>query len=223
MFRQALALLTGVGSLVLVRTALAEQPPETDRASSEAKPAVGEPPALSVKRFNLLASVGYGASTASVGDLEMKPYGTSGGIDIGYTFTLGLRLGAYGTYGTGNEVTNRIESGGLRGDRDVTIDASTLNTGLSFGYDVALDFFVLRYTLNAGVTFMRYEFDGASARAAGYEDENSPATGFHFAPGATLLVRRGRFESGIGFDYFVQANGAIPNGFLGKIQIGVGL
>jgi hypothetical protein len=30
-------------------------------------------------------------------------------------------------------------------------------------------------------------------------------------------------ECGVGFDYFVQANGAIPNGFLGKLMLGVAL
>jgi hypothetical protein len=56
-----------------------------------------------------------------------------------------------------------------------------------------------------------------------FEEANSPAIGFHFVPGATLLVRRGRMECGVGFDYFVQANAVIPNGLLGKVMLGVAL
>jgi hypothetical protein len=152
----------------------------------------------------------------------MKPYGAIVGLDVGYTFPMGLRLGAYGTYGFGNPVSEQIDRG-IRGVQDVTIDSSSINAGVSFGYDVALGFFVLRYTLNTGVTFMTFHFDGASPEAMGFAETNSPATGFHFAPGATLLLRWGRFECGVGFDYLVQANGAIPNGFIGKLQIGAGL
>ena len=220
MLRRALTLLTGLGCLVLVESAFAQEATARDRAPSTAKTTPTD--TKSVAGFGILPSIGYGASTASVGDLDLKPYGTSLGLDIGYTFSFGLRLGAYGTYGLGNEVTETVD-GGLRGPRDVTIDTSSVNTGVSFGYDVPLDVLVLRYTLNTGVTFMMFHFDGASADAMDFEETNSPATGFHFAPGATLLVKRGRMECGVGFDYFVQANAAIPNGFLGKLMLGVAL
>ena len=38
-----------------------------------------------------------------------------------------------------------------------------------------------------------------------------------------LLVPFGKLEAGVGFDYFVQANGTIPDGFLGKVLVGVKL
>ena len=220
MLRPALALLTGLGCLAVVPPAFAQGGTASDRASSAAPPS--SEATTSVAGFGILASIGYGASTASVGDLDLKPYGTSVGLDVGYTFSFGLRLGAYGTYGLGNDVTETVD-GGLRGPRDVIIDTSSVNTGASFGYDVPLDILVLRYTLNTGVTFMMFHFDGASADAMDFEETNSPATGFHFAPGATLLIKRGRMECGLGFDYFVQANAAIPNGFLGKLMLGVAL
>jgi hypothetical protein len=220
MLRLACAFLLGLGCFALARPGFAQGVAASDRASTAAKPA--SEATTSVAGFGILASMGYGASTASVGDLDLKPYGTSIELDVGYTFSFGLRLGAYGTYGLGNEITETVD-GGLRGPRDVIIDTSSVNTGASFGYDVPLDILVLRYTLNTGVTFMMFHFDGASADAMDFEEANSPAIGFHFVPGATLLVRRGRMECGVGFDYFVQANAVIPNGLLGKVMLGVAL
>jgi hypothetical protein len=221
MLRQALALMTGLGCLALARPSFAQKATANDRAPSTAKPAPSDTPA-SVAGISILASAGYGASTAAIGDLDLRPYGTSLGLDAGYTFPFGLRLGAYVTYGLGNQVTETME-GGLRGDRDVVIDTSSVHTGASFGYDVPLDLLILRYTLNTGVTFMMFHFEGASADAMDFEETSSPVIGFHFTPGATLLIKRGRMECGVGFDYFVQANYAIPNGFLGKLMLGVAL
>jgi hypothetical protein len=219
MLRRALALFSGLGCLLLVRPALAEEAAASDRTPGSAEP--GEA-ARSVAAFGILANIGYGASTAPIGDLDLKPYGTSLGLDAGYTFSIGLRLGAYVTYGLGNQVTEQVD-GGLRGPRDVVIDTSSVHTGASFGYDVPLDLLILRYTLNTGVTFMMFHFEGASADAMDFEETSSPTIGFHFTPGATLLVKRGRMECGVGFDYFVQANYSIPNGFLGKVMLGVAL
>lgn len=199
---------------------IASAEPKSEASVSSA-PSAAAPPRLA--GFELLASGGYGASTATVGNVELQPYGASVGFDAGYEFRFGFRVGVGVGYGFGRTVSQHVEPT-FGAPYDVVVDTSSLNLTTSLGYDVPLYFLVLRYTLGLGATFMRWRVDGARAASVfGQIPSQSPSGGFLAAPGVSLLWPHGALEYGLGFDYFVQANWAIPPGFLGKLLIGVKL
>ena len=165
----------------------------------------------------LLASVGWGSSTSDVLRLELSPYGGSFGLDVGYVWPSGFRLGAYFGQSLGRSVFQHYDP--VVGDElDLTADTSSFNAGLSLAYDVPLYSFVLRYALGLGGTAMTWDFDPRTPDVARYSE--SPRVGFHVAPGAVLFWTRDWFEAGVGFRYLVQADGAIPSGFLGELLVG---
>ena len=191
-----------------------------DVSASAAPPAAAHP---RLAGFELLASGGYGASTATVGNVELRPYGAIIGLDAGYVFPFGFRVGVGVGYGFGGTVSQHVEPN-FGAPYDVVVETSSLNLTTSLGYDVPVYFLVLRYTLGLGATFMRYSVSGGSAESVfGQIPSQSPSGGFLAAPGLSLLWPHGALEYGLGFDYFVQANWAIPPGFLGKLLIGVKL
>lgn len=154
--------------------------------------------------------------------LDLSPYGASVGLDAGYTFRFGFRLGAYFGYSFGRSVTQQTDPL-IGAPFEFTADASSVNTGISVGYDVPLHFLLLRYSLGMGVTSMSFDFGSVNPRRVRFDDVSNPNVGFHFAPGATLLWPYGLFEAGIGFDYFIQVNTTLPFGFAGKLLAGVRL
>jgi hypothetical protein len=91
------------------------------------------------------------------------------------------------------------------------------------GYDVPVYFLIVRYSLGLGATSMTWDFGDVDPARVRYGDVSNPNVGFHLSPGLALLWRPGLFETGIGFDYLVQTNGTIPNGFVGKVLVGVKL
>jgi hypothetical protein len=187
---------------------------------AQAQPAPSAKPALA--GFTILASGGYGVSTASVRHMNLAPYGATFGLDAGFTFPFGLRLSAYGAYSLGKTTEEKRDP--LIGRTiDFEAETSSLNAGLSFGWDVPLYFLVLRYGVGLGITSMSWDFGGVDASRVNYGDAENPNVGFHFAPGAAVLWPHGKFECGVGFDYFTQFNGTIPNGFVGKLLAGVKL
>jgi hypothetical protein len=202
-----------------VRIAHAE--PQSEVSASSAPSAA--PSSRSLAGFELLANVGYAASTASVGNVALKPYEASIGLDVGYVFRFGFRVGVNVGYGFGRAVSQRRDP--TFGDPyEFDIDTSSLNLATSLGYDVPLYFLVLRYTVGLGATFMRWDIDGALPETVfGQIPSQSPSAGFLVAPGVTLLWPHGALECGVGFDYYVQANWVIPPGLLGKLVIGVKL
>ena len=170
-----------------------------------------------------MASVGYGAATSKVADLELQPYAASFGLDVGYTFRSGFRLGGVVGYGLGRSIKQRHEAR-VGEDFELTADTSMLNMASSLGWDVPLFFLVLRYTVNLGVSVMWWEFGDVPPKLAFSNlAATSPTVGVFVAPGVTLLWRHGVFQGGVGFDYFVQSNDAIPPGFLGELLVGVKL
>ena len=219
--RTALALLSAcLGVLALsVPPALAASP--GDSASSP--PSSSEAGAAERAGFEILAMGGWGESTADVRNLEMQPYGASVGLDLGYAFRSGFRLGATAGYGAGRTVHQRHD--GFRDDDfDVDADSSSVNFALTLGYDVPLSVFLVRYSLGFGATFMRWDLGEIPAESVwSGVSANSPTSGAFIAPGVALLWPQGLFRCGIGFDYLVQANGAIPPAFLGKLLVGVNL
>lgn len=173
--------------------------------------------------FEILASVGYGAATSNIRNLELEPYGASFGLDLGYTFPVGFRVGAVAGYGLGRTVEQRHRPV-VGDDFDFSSDASSLNFAVSLGYDVQLEPFVLRYSVNLGGSFMRWDLGGVpSDTILGSGAWQSPTAGFFLAPGMTLLYPHGALQCGVGFDYYVQTSGKIPLGFLGEVLVGVKL
>lgn len=176
-------------------------------------------PGPSVRGFDLLASAGWGVSTAKVLNVELAPYGASFGVDLGYTWSLGFRFGGYFSKSLGRTVFQHRDP--LIGRQfDFNAQSESVNGGLSLGWDVPLASLRLRYTLAFGVTSMRWEFEDVPPTAVRF-DVSNPNVGVHFAPGIALLWPYRGFEGGLGFDYLVQAKGTIPSGFVAKLLIGV--
>jgi hypothetical protein len=203
----------------------------TSVASAEAPTPVPGPivdtpaPTKSLAGFELLASVGYGAHTNKVLGMELEPYGATFGVEFGYVFAVGLRLAAYFDYGLGGSVSQEHQP--VAGDAfQLTTQASSLNGGASVGYDLWLHFLILRYTLKLGVTSLNWDLGeiprGTLIRYSGQATQGSKL-GFYVAPGLALLWPFGRFEGGLGFDYFAQFEDHIPSGFLGKLLFAVKL
>jgi hypothetical protein len=204
-----------------VASAEATAVPPGQSAASEATPP--PTPAKSLARFELLARVGYGASTGKVYGVELEPYAATFGVESGYVFANGLRFAAYLDFGLGRSVSQPYEA---RGGTSFELNAksSSLNAGASFGYDLWLYFLVLRYTLNVGFTSLSWDFSdipgGAILEYSGTATSGSKL-GFNVAPGLSVLWSIGPFECGLGFDYFAQVEDHIPSGFLGKLLLGV--
>ncbi|HEY3496603.1 MAG TPA: hypothetical protein VGK73_18015 [Polyangiaceae bacterium] len=177
-----------------------------------------------LRGFDLLASGAYGASTGNVGNLRVEPYSGTFGLELGYTFRSGFRVGAYFAYGLGRSVEQHRDARLWGDDFDFSVDASSVNAGVTLGYDLPLHFLVLRYSLLFGTTRMSWDLHGLPPDSLVADaDASSPASGFLLAPGLTLFLPQGKFRCGVGFDYLVQANDAIPPGFLGKLLVGVKL
>lgn len=174
----------------------------------------------SLAGFRVLASAGYGASTTKFRHLDLTPYATTFGLDVGYTFRVGLSVGGYFEYSLGGSKLQHRDP--LIGRTvDFTADASSLHGGLTIGWDVPIYVLVLRYKLGFGISSMKWNFGSAPETVYHYESWSNPTTSFHFAPGLAVLYERALFEGGIGFDYFVQTSGTIPAGAVGKLLVGV--
>jgi hypothetical protein len=177
---------------------------------------------LDLRGFHALAFAGYGASSNNVRHLELAPYGASFGAKLGYTFGLGAHVGAYFDYSLGRSLRQTRDP--LVGKpSEFTADASSISGGIVLAWDVPLYFLILRSELDLGVTSMSWEFSDWTEQPRVYVTAKNPSSGFHFAPGATLLWPYGRFEAGLGFNYLAQANGAIPSGLLAQLLVGVKL
>lgn len=187
--------------------------------AAQAEPLEQAPTSLA--GFELLARVGYGASTAQVRDLELEPYGACLGLDFGYRWHSGFRLGAAVDYGFGHAIPQHRDGRDGR-EYDLIADTSSLTGALSVGYDVPVSFLTLRYSLDLGAMAMKWDIGNAPVEAFFEEaDWHSPTWSFFLAPGASLLWPRGSFEMGVGFEYLVPTHGAIPTGFVGRLIGGV--
>jgi len=172
--------------------------------------------------FDALATFGWGAHTSTFVDLELAPYGATFGVDLGYSWRSGFRLGGYFFHSLGRTLPQHREP--LVGRPvDFTAEASSVNGGLSLGWGVPLYCFALRYKLSLGVTSMRWRFHDVSPAVAGFGEDTSPTVGFHIAPGVALLWPYGKFEGGVGFEYLAQIKDTIPSGFIGTLFLGVKL
>lgn len=191
--------------------------------SSEASSVSPERPRFSLRGFDVLATAGWGASTANIRQLKLEPYGASFGFDAGYTWASGFRLGAYfsDTLGVAQPQHREPRVGA---EDDFVADTSSVSGGLSVGWAVPVYALVLRYTLSFGVTAMRWEIaDRVASNSVSIGNGSSPTVGVHFAPGVALLWPYRWFEAGVGFDYMAQVKDTIPTGFVGKVLVGVRL
>lgn len=214
----ALAFASGFGARGARAQSAGPQPVATAARAADAAPRRR----ASLRGFDVLATAGWGAHTGKIVHLELAPYGASFGIDLGYTWSSGFRLGGYFFRSLGRSVHQPGETPSGRA-YEFTADTSSLNGGLSLGWDVPLDQLVLRYQLGMGVTAMAWDLRGTSPRTENFGDDSSPSLGVHLAPGVSLLWPYGLFEGGLGFEYLAQIKDTIPSGFIGTLLVGVKL
>jgi hypothetical protein len=174
-------------------------------------------------RFELLANLGYGNATTDFTDVKLNPYGALFGVDAGYTWRFGLRLGLHVDYGLGRSESQRYDRALLR-DISFTSEGQSASSSLSLGYDMWLYFLILRYSLDLGISWMRWDFgDLPYASLGGYASLRDTVVGFHLAPRLALLWPIGRVECGLGMRYLVQVADEIPSGLVGELLLGVAL
>ncbi|HWO14210.1 MAG TPA: hypothetical protein VNN80_32115 [Polyangiaceae bacterium] len=226
MHPRGLALLSWLAATaaLLHRIEPAHAAPPTPAADTSAAPpiAAADTSAASPGGLYLLATGSYGDNTQDIRGMDLAPYSVGAGLDAGYTFPVGLHLGAYLNYSLGRSKAQQYDP--LIGRPiDYDADTSSLNTGIGVAWDVPLYAFVLRYKLGFGVTSMTWDFGDVDASDVLYGDAEKPTVGFHFAPGAVVLWQHDKLVLGAGFDYLAQIHVTIPSGFLGKLLIGVKL
>lgn len=203
-------------------TGTAATTPATNPAVSPEAAAAAAPPPVKVPGFNILLTLGYGKSTDEVYGLQLEPYAFGFGLDFGYTWAFGFRLGGYASYSPGRDITQKVTPlGGVA--VEVTSDTTSVSGGLSIGYDVPLYFLILRHTVNLGMSWMSWDFGERPWPPLGLTAGETSTVGFNVVPGLTLLWPYGKFECGLGFDYFVQTNFKLPNAAVGKLVVGLKL
>jgi len=138
-----------------------------------------------VEGYEVLGTLGYGVAVGDVSyrDNEFDPYGVMVGLDLGYTWSFGLRIGTDASYGFGRKSEQTRWTGEV-----VTTDASSTTWGGSVGYDLLLSSFRLRGAAEAGLLLW-------------YEEGNA-APGFYFGPRVALIWQYRAFELGLQGKYW---------------------
>jgi opacity protein-like surface antigen len=214
-----LTILVLASGLAFARGASAQTAPGTAPAGGAAPAPSAALPSLA--GFEALASVGYGTVT-ELEQLQLQPYGPAFGVDIGYTWEIGVRLGVELSYGLGREKSQIDERRGGR-EVELTSEGESVSSVVSIGYDIWLHFLILRYSLGLGVTWVSWKLQNVQGSFAGYVAPEGSTFSFVFAPGLTLLWPYKSFECGVGFDYFFQAEPKAPSGIVGQLLVGVKL
>jgi hypothetical protein len=159
--------------------------------------------------FDVLGNVGYGVASESyadiAGDLQADPFGFMLGVDAGYTFRFGLRLGVTYTHGFGREFEGTRTGTGGREYPVHTHHQSDI-IGASVGYDWLLDPIRLRASLDGGIIYFNTT-DNAG---------DLPAFSLLLAPGFAALWQLGPLELGAGLKYY----GFFASGFGGSLMAG---
>jgi hypothetical protein len=162
-----------------------------------------------VDGFDALGNVGYGTATDNytAAGLKGNPFGFMLGVDAGYTFRFGLRLGLIYTHGFGHDSEGtRTGTGGM--ESPVHTHHRSDMMGATVGYDWLLAPIRLRASLDGGMTsFIRTT------------DSGDLPTGISFlaAPGFAALWQLGPLELGAGLKYYFLASGP---GFSGSLMAG---
>jgi hypothetical protein len=214
-----LALVTSL----LAASAAAQAPTAGSPSTAAAAPAqAGAPKSDDRAGFSVLASVGYGAHSQRVYRLELEPYAASFGLEPGYTFRNGLRLGAYAQYGLGRSLAQSYNPT-LGDNYDLAVKGTSVIAGASLAYDLPLYMFVLRYALKLGFTRMSWEFAQADQVPLAFGTRTGTQYGFSMAPELSLLWRVRSFQCGLAFEYLIQTQDLIPSGVFGRLLLGVAL
>jgi hypothetical protein len=147
-----------------------------------------------IEGFELLGLLGYGAV---IRESSSHPFGVTVGVDFGYTWPLGLRIGTDASYGFGRREDYTRWTGEV-----VTTRASSFTWGGSVGYDVLLSpSLKLRGAGDAGLLLLL--------------DEGSPAAWFYFGPRVALLWQYRAFEFGLQSKYLFTSPNSLQVGLIG--------
>jgi hypothetical protein len=165
-----------------------------------------------VDGFDVLGSVGYGTATDNytAAGLEGDPFGFMLGVDAGYTFRFGLRLGLIYTHGFGRDSEGaRTGVGGT--ENLVNTHHRSDMMGATVGYDWLLDPIRLRASLDGGVSYFIRTTDSGDLPTA---------VTLVAAPGFAALWQFGPLELGAGLKCYFQRGGP---GFSGSLMAGARL
>jgi hypothetical protein len=154
-----------------------------------------------VEGFEAVGTLGYGVA---VGDVESEPYGVMVGLDLGYTFRFGLRIGTDASYGFGRRTEQTRWTGEV-----VTTHASSINWGGSVGYDLLLSSFRLRGAVDSGFAFW---YDTVDATG---DDLKAGVPIFYIGPKVALIWQYRAFELGLQSKFWASFEGT------GAFQVGL--
>jgi hypothetical protein len=162
-----------------------------------------------VEGFELLGTLGYGSPLPRLvfDGKKFDPYGMTLGLDIGYTFPFGLRIGADASYGFGR----RVEQTSSTGETDAT-DASSFAFGGSLGYDFLLSSFRLRGAVDMGLA--RYWLEVGRIESA-----SAPGGAWYVGPKLALIWQYRAYELGLQSKYWVTSADGPGND--GVVQVGL--
>ena len=152
-----------------------------------------------VEGFELLGTLGYGVAVGlwASGDRKYDPYGLTPGVDFGYTWPFGLRIGTDASYGLGRRIENSNRQGEV-----YTTHATCFMWGASVGYDESLSSaFRLRGAIDGGLAV---QFDQGSA-----------APLFYVGPKGALIWQHRAFEFGLQAKYLWSAPSTFQVGLMG--------
>jgi len=146
-----------------------------------------------VEGFELLGMVGYGAV---VRESTHHPFGVTAGVDFGYTWPVGLRIGTDASYGLGRRIENSNRQGEV-----YTTHATCFMWGASVGYDESLSSaFRLRGAIDGGL-------------AVQFDDGAAPL--FYVGPKGALIWQHRAFEFGLQAKYLWSAPSTFQVGLMG--------
>ena len=153
-----------------------------------------------VEGFELVGSLGYTIASRdwTLNDQKIDPFGVLVGLDFGYTFPFGLRLGTDAVYGIGRT----IESTNWKGEVSTT-HSSSFTWGASVGYDLMLpSSFRLRGAADAGLlVYFYYKGDAG--------------VGVYVGPKVALIWQYRAFELGLQGRWLMLYPGALQVGLMG--------
>jgi hypothetical protein len=162
-----------------------------------------------VDGFDVVGNVGYGTATDNytAAGLKGDPFGFMLGVDAGYTFRFGLRLGLFYTHGFGRDSEGtRTGLGGT--ENPVNTHHRSDMMGATVGYDWLLDPIRLRASLDGGVSYFIRTTDAGDLPTA---------VTLLAAPGFAALWQLGTLELGAGVKCYFQSGGP---GFSGSLMAG---
>lgn len=151
-----------------------------------------------VEGFELAGTLGYGVAVGlwTAGERKVDPYGVTPGLDFGYTWPFGFRIGTDASYGFGR----RIENSDWKGEV-YTTHASSFTWGASFGYDFFLSSFTLRGAIDGGLAL--------------YFDQGDASPSFYVGPKVAFIWQYRAFEFGFQAKYLWAVPSAIQVGLMG--------